>query len=189
MVAIATEKQIKYAKAISEELNIPLPEKCEKDLYFKFISENNEKFKERKNAELYREKSFKRKNKKIIFRVNDYLMEALKNVENKHGIYIFWSNNELCYIGKSMDLGLRILSSLKERITLEQIIDEVSWCVTESVADMHILEPYLITKYKPKMNTEFMCEDFSNLFNCEIKIEELLKLKTYSEIKILEVEK
>lgn len=187
-MATATEKQIKYAKAISKELDIQLPEKCEKDLYFKFISENDEKFKKKRNFEFYKEKSFKRKNKKIIYCVSDYLLETLKQIEKKHGIYIFWSNNELCYIGKSMDLGLRILSSLKERITLEQMIDEVSWYVTENVADIHVLEPYLITKYKPKMNTEFMCEDFTKLFNCEFDIEKIIKIKTYSEIKVLEGE-
>ena len=35
---------------------------------------------------------------------------------------------------------------------------------------MHILEPILITEYKPILNTEFICKDNSNPFKSNINI-------------------
>ena len=38
------------------------------------------------------------------------------------------------------------------------------------IADVHILEPYLIAKYKPLLNSEFISTDYTTLFNIDFDI-------------------
>ena len=38
------------------------------------------------------------------------------------------------------------------------------------IADVHIIEPYLITKYKPLLNSEFISTDYTTLFKIDFDI-------------------
>lgn len=77
----------------------------------------------------------------------------------QYGIYLFFDkNNSLCYIGKSTNLGQRIAASFIER---KEYAFKVKIIIPKSIADIHVLEPYLIIKHKPYLNTEFTCTEFT----------------------------
>ena len=109
----------------------------------------------------------------------DTCLMICEKLHRKSGIYFLWSGKELVYIGKSINLGDRILSSAKERNGGDILITHISYKVIENKADVHILEPLLITKYKPKLNTEFYTEDTSELFDTKINPFRLKKYKAF----------
>ncbi|KAF5038286.1 hypothetical protein DSECCO2_555870 [anaerobic digester metagenome] len=70
----------------------------------------------------------------------------------KYGLYFLYNlKKQLLYIGKSISLGDRIVTSLRER----DVNGYVCVALTKHKADMHVYEPYYIIKEKPKLNTEF----------------------------------
>ncbi len=74
------------------------------------------------------------------------------------GVYKFETDTGIAYIGKSVNLRSRIKShlngSVKSKLSpLIEDITKVSYS-TMSDADMHIMEFYLISKYRPYLNTE-----------------------------------
>lgn len=86
-------------------------------------------------------------------------IKTLKKIEDVSGIYYLYDEKKnLIYIGKSTGLGHRIISSYKERRAYF-----FRYSIISNKADMHILEPYLISKYKPKLNVEFI-EDSQTSF-------------------------
>jgi len=102
-------------------------------------------------------------------------IDFVEKLEMKAGIYfLFNETKELIYIGKSINLGTRVLSSIRERGAFY-----VSVAFTKSKSDMHVYEPYFILKEKPLLNSEF--KEFDKL---TIKLEKLKKtdlLKIYIE--------
>jgi hypothetical protein len=66
-------------------------------------------------------------------------------------------------VGKSIDLQQRVLTSLKERSRSCEI-EEVSMIFTPTIADMHILEVFMITYYKPILNKDCACDDNPTMF-------------------------
>ena len=74
---------------------------------------------------------------------------------NTHGIYMLYNESQnLIYVGKSRNLPIRIATSAQERgASFVRIIE------TATMADMHILEPYLIAIHKPSLNTDHTCPD------------------------------
>jgi hypothetical protein len=81
-------------------------------------------------------------------------LNKLEELKQKSGIYFLYNDSELVYIGKSKGLGSRIMTSMKDRPS-----DSFRYLLTETISDAHIIEPYLIAKYKPKLNSEFKEED------------------------------
>lgn len=206
----ATEKQIKYAEAISKRLQIELPKENDFDLYYKFIAEHEKNYKgniELRNDEpAIRRKMlnpFKRENtEKQYKKVNPFLKNEIVNeyynyVFNKKtlnkmlemqkkkicGIYFLYIKNELVYIGKSINLGSRILTSCRQKSNKNNVITEFSFYKTKTQSDCHILEPYLITKYKPPLNTEFVADDSPTILKFDIDIANLKKYKAYTKKK------
>lgn len=100
--------------------------------------------------------------------LTDEFNKLISELIHVSGIYMIYQNTELIYIGKSINLSNRILSSLKERGGTH-----VSVLAIENKADIHILEPYLISKLTPRLNTEYNtgftpsynieCPEFSDL--------------------------
>lgn len=87
----------------------------------------------------------------------------LANLHNKAGIYFLYNDLDyLIYIGKSTNLENRILVSGRQHKARK-----FAYIITETKADRHILEPYLILKYAPESNTEFM-DTSSVTFNLDI---------------------
>ncbi len=97
---------------------------------------------------LYEGISFKRINKKV----SRIAMQELNKLADCYGVYFIYNDkDQLVYIGKSRNLGRRIISSIKERYG-----KKFAYILAKNPADIHILEPFLIIKYKPVKNVEFM---------------------------------
>ena len=92
---------------------------------------------------------------KFAFEKCDYIpteefISTLENLLNVHGLYFLYDENKnLIYIGKSKNLGSRILDSTKER---QGFYLKYKLPLTKS--DTNILELYYISKFKPKLNSE-----------------------------------
>lgn len=83
----------------------------------------------------------------------------LKNLPDSPGIYLFYHNKELIYVGKATSLKSRVKSYFaKNKKTLrpiEQMIHQVNnikYIKTDSVLEAILLEGEYIKKYRPKYN-------------------------------------
>ena len=86
------------------------------------------------------------------------MIDDLEHVPNNPGVYQFFSNKEIIYIGKAKNLNKRVRSyftkAIKDRKT-EQIKKQairVETFTTHSETEALILEQQLIKEYKPKFN-------------------------------------
>jgi len=104
--------------------------------------------------------------------LNEEALEELNKLENVFGVYLLYNvKNQLVYIGKSTNLKNRIPQSIFERNAVK-----FAYILPEYPGDIHILEPFLILKYKPLLNKEFKDGDKTS-FN--IKIPEKSKIFTF----------
>ena len=82
----------------------------------------------------------------------------LKKVPNTPGVYKFFNNHEIIYIGKAKDLRKRVSSyfgkSLKDRKTsqIKFLTDKVETFTTKNEVEALLLEQTLIKENKPKFN-------------------------------------
>lgn len=82
----------------------------------------------------------------------------LKNVPNTPGVYKFFNNHEIIYIGKAKDLKKRVSSyfgkSHKDRKTsqIKFLTDKVETFTTKNEVEALLLEQTLIKENKPKFN-------------------------------------
>ena len=82
----------------------------------------------------------------------------LKKVPNTPGVYKFFQNNEIIYIGKAKDLKKRVSSyfgkSIKDRKTsqIKFLTDKVETFTTKNEVEALLLEQMLIKENKPKFN-------------------------------------
>jgi len=98
----------------------------------------------------------------VGLKTTEFTKENLKKIGQKSGIYfLFGSNKELLYIGKSIDIKLRLQQH--RRRTEPQTKDFISTVSWFSFIDCNAIpcnltngqyELKLIKKYKPKMNRE-----------------------------------
>jgi hypothetical protein len=72
---------------------------------------------------------------------------------------------------KSINLGNRVLSSIRERGAFY-----VSVAFTKSKSDMHVYEPYYILKEKPQLNAEYQEFDKLTIKLKKLKRTDLLKI-------------
>lgn len=92
---------------------------------------------------------------KAVFERCEYMptqefINTLESLTNVHGLYFLYDENKnLIYIGKSKNLGSRILNSVKER---QGFYLKYKLPLTKS--DTNILELYYISKLKPVLNSE-----------------------------------
>lgn len=92
---------------------------------------------------------------KAVFERCEYMptqefINTLESLTNVHGLYFLYDENRnLIYIGKSKNLGSRILNSVKER---QGFYLKYKLPLTKS--DTNILELYYISKLKPVLNSE-----------------------------------
>ena len=159
-----SEKQKEFAKQIASVLEIDLPEKETKQEYWKFINNYIDVYKVVYYTQLLNKEEIKYSD---IYKKTTHLV-------NKTGVYFLWHEEKLLYIGKSINLSERIVTSLRERN--KQIkVTHFSYFETPTQADAHILEPYLIIKHKPILNSEFLTIDYSKMFNIVFDINSLEK--------------
>lgn len=101
-----------------------------------------------------------------------YFSEVVKNLEtllSVSGIYkLYDKDKNLLYIGKSKNLGNRIVSSKEERKAFYY-----SYAITKTMADACIYEPYYIAKLKPLLNVEHVTDDSPSFELPEIEFEEI----------------
>ena len=82
----------------------------------------------------------------------------LRKVPNTPGVYKFFSNNEIIYIGKAKDLKKRVASyfgkALKDRKTsqIKFLTDKIETFTTKNEVEALLLEQMLIKENKPKFN-------------------------------------
>ncbi len=109
----------------------------------------------------------------------------IKNIEDKPGIYLFYKNDELLYVGKAVSLRNRVrsyFSNSKNMRPIELLINEVNdikWIVTDSALEAAILEAKYIKKFKPKYNV--MGKDDKSWIYLYLTKEDFPKLKTIRE--------
>src|SRR5699024_6655512 len=85
---------------------------------------------------------------------NDFL-EDMRNMMLKSGVYFSYDEDkELIYVGKSINLGERIPSSINERSAIYY-----EYAETKSESDTSIYEAYYISLLKPELNVEGKHED------------------------------
>lgn len=179
---LASERQIDYANAISNVCGLGKHFKngtLAKDIY-EFISENKSEY----HRIIWRND--------IINNANQYeqtiiskstLLVACDQLYGKHGIYAFaGKENEIFYIGKSMDLSQRIISSYSERKNQAPIC-KILYYIENNVADMNILEILLICENKPLLNTESNTQDIPERFKSGIDI-----FRDFSELPVKSME-
>lgn len=161
----ATSKMRIFAKAISNYLKLETPNMDNFDETFQFI---------RNNITAYRREVVKRR---VLGIGQSHLSLELKGLDIHRftGIYIFWDNDEVVYIGKATVSGTRILSSYQER-KLSSPITHVSVIKIANVADIHVLEPLLICENNPKLNKEFSCGRTPSMVSSNIDIHALKKI-------------
>ena len=82
----------------------------------------------------------------------------LRTCPDSPGIYKFFHNNQIIYIGKAKNLSKRVRSyftkSLKDRKTeqIKKLTDKIETFITHSEAEALILEQQLIKENKPRFN-------------------------------------
>ena len=91
-------------------------------------------------------------------------------------IYKMFNNDgDLIYIGQSLNITQR-MSGHREKSSFadEVVFMQVSWM--ESETDMHIYEPYLINKLKPKYNKQFVTSDTTKIELPDLKWHDITEL-------------
>ena len=179
----ATDNMIEYAITIAEKLGIDEPDFSSYRDTSSFISEN---------VNLFHQAIKKEQLNDAIANYSQYngalskdFIALLEYAVGKAGVYCLWCDKTIVYVGKSIDLQQRVLTSLKER-TRSCEINEVSMIFTPTLADMHILEVYMITHFKPILNKDCACEDEPIMF---APLDEMLKTMMTNICKIYEENK
>ena len=99
--------------------------------------------------------------------VNNY--KVSKKIHNKLGIYILYNDKKIIYIGKSNSIKNRLYQHKKDKF-----FNDVTCIYFKNEADVNLYEPYLINKYKPIYNRDFVleCENNIKLPDIEINLQE-----------------
>ena len=97
--------------------------------------------------------------------ITDEFVTTASQLSKVHGIYFLYNlEGELIYVGKSVDLSVRILSTIRGRGRCA-----VEFARTASKSDMSVYEKYYISKLKPLLNKEGKHDDELNLELPELK--------------------
>lgn len=92
---------------------------------------------------------------KVVSNLTILDIDLMENLLGKSGVYMLHDDSmEIKYIGRSTDLGNRILSSLCERK-----LKTMSYCITKTKSDAMVYEMYYINKIKPEYNLDGKHED------------------------------
>jgi excinuclease ABC subunit C len=95
--------------------------------------------------------------------------DKIKKMPDSPGIYLFYKEKELVYIGKATSLKNRVKSYLNPKTLrpIESLISEVTdvkWKTTDSVIEAVILEANYIKEFKPKYNVKTKDDKSWNFF-------------------------
>lgn len=179
----ATERQIDFANAISDicEFGIEFDENSLFEEVNKFITEHKIDY------------------RKAIYRMSiesgephtgttgrEYTTEGMspeallflyENLYKKSGVYAFvGKDNEIIYIGKSVDLSSRIPSSFRERRGYADI-KRIMYFQDDNITNVNILEILLISENDPLLNGDCKTDCKPTMFHSNLDI-----IKDFSEI-------
>lgn len=102
---------------------------------------------------VFRENNFKIRDfikNRIEGKVNDDFVKEMSKLQHKHGVYFLYNGEkDIIYIGKSTNLGERIVSSIGERNAMFY-----EYALTESCSDAGVYEMYYISLLKPDLNVD-----------------------------------
>src|SRR6476661_4619170 len=89
----------------------------------------------------------------------DFIKEKLKHLPHRPGIYKFFNENGIIYVGKAVDIKKRVSSyfnkSTQHNKKTRQLISNISnieFTIVDTEADAFLLENNLIKQYQPKYN-------------------------------------
>lgn len=169
----ATEKQIDYCKQICVRLELEPPNYNSCQETFCFMQENVPLYKEAMKIE-----TFKYVFSKVESCLTNKAIDFLKQNDDKIGIYIFWLNESLLYIGKTTSKNThRILTSYESKNKEGIPVSHISFIEMENTADINILEVMLIEEFKPIFNKDCKSFDEPTKYKSGINIEELKKIE------------
>ena len=91
---------------------------------------------------------------------HEFITECEKLI-NKPGVYSFWSKRTALYVGTSISLCDRITSSFNGRLPNLGNPEDISlrYIISKTKSDSTVLEAYMISKLKPKLNVTGRYED------------------------------
>lgn len=165
----ASNKMRDYANVIAKHLHLPTPNFDSFDETHEFIKKNARTFRKDRVDKYISYASGKRPQA-----IKWYTDELLKN--GFKGIYLFWNEDDLVYIGKATVSASRVLSSFNTR-KYSIPITHISVIKLENVADIHVLEPLLICENNPLLNREFSCGITPSMVSSNIDVHSLKKIK------------
>jgi len=101
---------------------------------------------------------------------------CISEISNICGVYKLFDDGtkELVYIGRSINLGTRIVAS-----SLERRANFFSYAETKTESDSAIYEAYYITKFKPKFNKLGKFEDDPTIVLPDLKFSEILDRRDF----------
>lgn len=90
---------------------------------------------------------------------NEKLKEKISHLPHKPGIYKFFDENGIIYVGKAIDIRKRVSSYFnrsaqhnKKTLKLVSQIKDIEFTIVDTEADAFLLENNLIKQYQPKYN-------------------------------------
>src|SRR5688500_14366482 len=90
---------------------------------------------------------------------NEKLKETISHLPNKPGIYKFFDEKGIIYVGKAVDIRKRVSSYFnrsaqhnKKTLKLVSQIIDIQFTIVDTEADAFLLENNLIKQYQPKYN-------------------------------------
>lgn len=93
------------------------------------------------------------------YTLSNEFVKSMEYLYYAQGLYFIYDKNKnLIYMGKSRNLGSRVVSSLKERKGYY-----FKYKLTKTMSDANILEIYYISTLKPVLNSESNEEDLSTI--------------------------
>lgn len=114
--------------------------------------------------------------RQLLARDKNYSDEFIKTYDslyNVKGVYFLYNlKKKLIYIGKSINLSSRLITSSNERKAFY-----CKYLITKTNADANILEPYYIATLKPELNGDLTTLDLPTFkIDHKFKISKLIKI-------------
>lgn len=103
--------------------------------------------------------------------IPECLLKFLKNNSNILGVYRLYKDNEIIYIGKSVNIKSRISQHIKDKE-----IDSYDYCEFANESDMNIYELYYIDKFKPRLNKDCKTKQTTTIKLDEVKFSDLIRI-------------
>ena len=102
--------------------------------------------------------------------------KKVNGLPSTFGVYLFKRKNKVIYIGKSINIKVRVLSHLKnsqldkKESLIVNLSDSIESKVTENEFKALLLESFLIKRYQPKYNA--ICKDGKSYLYIKITIKD-----------------